>query len=135
LLTIPSLIRAWVLECKDRQLYKTAVSYTSQYFSQVLTQAELAHLKSPESMAELVDDHMTVKVATSVNEVTAAYTIDEHQLEITLKLPSDWPLHPIEVKDTKKVGVVDNRWRAWVLGVQQTIWAHVSCRVMCQELN
>jgi hypothetical protein len=104
----------------------TVISYTSQYFSQVLIQAELAHVKSPESMKELADEHMTVKVANSVNEVTASYLVDEHQLEITLKLPPDWPLHPIEVKDSKKVGVLENRWRAWVLGVQQTIWAHVS---------
>jgi len=138
LLTIPSLVRSWVLECKDRQLYMTVVSYTSQHFSQVLTQAELAHVKSPESMAELTDEHMTVKVANSVNEVTASYLVDEHQLEITLKLPPDWPLHPIEVKDTKKIGVLENRWRAWVLGVQQTIWAHVSwtsCTMLEISLN
>src|ERR1700691_5840797 len=88
LLTVPSLIRAWLLDCTDRQLSASVVSYTSQHFSPVLIRTELAHVKSPEAAAELTDDNMTIK-------------------------------------DTKKVGVLDDRWRAWVLGVQQIIWSQV----------
>jgi hypothetical protein len=124
-LTVPSLIRAWLLDCTDRQLSSSVVSYTSQYFSPVIIRTELAHVKSPETVAELTDENMTVKVAQAVNEVTASYLVDEHQLEITLKMPMDWPLHTIEIKDTKKVGVLEDRWRAWVFGVQQIIWSQV----------
>lgn len=74
---------------------------------------------------ELSDETMTIKVAQAVNEVTASYLVDEHHLEITLKMPNDWPLHTIEIKDLKKVGVLEDRWRAWVLGVQQIIWSQV----------
>lgn len=125
LLTVPSLIRAWLLNCTDRQLSSSVVSYTSQHFSPVIIRTELAHVKSPEATAELTDENMTIKVAQVVNEVTASYLVDEHQLEITLKMPTDWPLHTIEIKDTKKVGVLEERWRAWVLGVQQIIWSQV----------
>lgn len=125
LLTVPSLIRTWLLDCTDRQLSSSVVSYTSQYFSPVIIRTELAHVKSPETVAELTDENMTIKVAQAVNEVTASYLVDEHQLEITLKLPVDWPLHTIEIKDTKKVGVLEDRWRAWVFGVQQIIWSQV----------
>lgn len=125
LLTVPSLIRAWLLDCTDRQLSSSVVSYTSQHFSPVIIRTELAHVKSPEATAELTDENMTIKVAQVVNEVTASYLVDEHQLEITLKMPADWPLHTIEIKDTKKVGVLEERWRAWVLGVQQVIWSQV----------
>jgi len=69
---------------------------------------------------------MSVKVAQAINEVAAAYSVDEHQLEIKFRIPVDWPLHRVEVKDVKMVGVEEKRWRAWVLGVQQTIHAHVS---------
>lgn len=68
---------------------------------------------------------MTIKIAQAVNEVTASYLVDEHQLEITLKMPIDWPLHTIEIKDSKKVGVLEDRWRSWVFGVQQIIWSQV----------
>jgi hypothetical protein len=85
----------------------------------------LAHVKSPEVAAELTDENMTVKIAQAVNEVTASYLVDEHQLEITLKMPMDWPLHTIEIKDSKKVGVLEDRWRSWVFGVQQIIWSQV----------
>ncbi|KAJ6469367.1 hypothetical protein C8R45DRAFT_837446 [Mycena sanguinolenta] len=123
LLTVPSLIYNWVLDCKDRQLSSSIATYTSLHFSPVLIRAELAHVKSPESTAELVDDNLAVKVATAVNEVVASYLVDEHQLEIKLKIPVDWPLHKIEVKDVKRVGVEETRWRAWILAVQQTLWS------------
>ncbi|KDR72553.1 hypothetical protein GALMADRAFT_752797 [Galerina marginata CBS 339.88] len=124
LLTIPSLIHAWVLDCKDRQLTNTVTTYTSTHFSPVLIRAELEHVRSHATSDGLADDSMTVKVAGAVNEVVAAYSVDDHQLEIKLRIPADWPLHKIEVRDVKRVGVDENRWRAWVLGVQQTIWAH-----------
>ncbi|KAJ7249412.1 hypothetical protein C8J57DRAFT_1079753, partial [Mycena rebaudengoi] len=57
------------------------------------------------------------------NEVVASYLVDEHQLEIKLKIPSDWLLHKIEVKDVQRVGVEETRWRAWILAVQQTLWS------------
>lgn len=125
LLTVPSLVHSWVLDCKDRNLSSSIVKYTSLYFSPVLIQAEIAHVKSPEATAALVDENLTIKVAPSVNEVIASYLVDEHQLEIKLKIPPDWPLHKIEIKDVKRVGVDENRWRAWILAVQQTIWSHV----------
>lgn len=92
----------------------------------MLIRAELVHVRSPEAQAGLVDENLSVKVSMPLNEVVASYLVDEHQLEIKLKIPVDWPLHRIEVKDTKRVGVDEDRWRAWVLAVQQTIWAHVS---------
>ncbi|KAG6811117.1 hypothetical protein H0H92_008917 [Tricholoma furcatifolium] len=124
LLTLPSLIHTWVSDCKDRQLFSSITNYTSQCFSPVIIHTELAHVKNPESISLLVDENFSVKVASSVNEVIASYSVDEHQLEIKLKIPTDWPLHKIEIKDLKRVGVDENRWRAWILAIQQIIWSH-----------
>ena len=133
LITVPSLIHNWVLDCKDRQVSLAVISQTSTHFSPVIIQAELAHAKSAEATSDLVDESFKVKVTSSTNEVVAAYAVDEHQLEIKLKIPGDWPLHKIEVKDVKRVGVDEHRWRAWILVVQQSIWSHVSCslRLVC----
>jgi hypothetical protein len=35
-------------------------------------------------------------------------------------------LHRLDIRDTKMIGVSDNKWRAWVLGVQQIVWQQVS---------
>lgn len=128
---IPSLIRTWVTDCKDKQLSSTVFTYTAQHFSAVIVRAELVHVKSPAATAELVDESLTVKVANSVSEVTASYLVDEHQLEMTLKLPTDYPLHGIEIKDLKRVGVDDNKWRGWILGVQQIIGSQASFLSLC----
>ncbi|KAH9035965.1 hypothetical protein EDB84DRAFT_1659282 [Lactarius hengduanensis] len=123
LLTIPSLVRSWLLDCKDKNLSTSVTTYTATHFSPVIIDTELAHLKSPEGLEELNSENLTVKVASAVNEVTAAYNVDEHQLELTLKIPSDWPLQRVTVKDSKRIGVTENRWRGWLLGVQQIVWS------------
>lgn len=124
LLTVPALIRTWLIGCKDRQLSTAVTTYTSRHFSPVLVEAELARVKGPEG-AELNDDNMTIKVSNAASEVTASYSIDEHQIEMTLKIPVDWPLHSIEAKDFKKVAIKEARWRSWILGVQQITWSQV----------
>ena len=138
LLTIPSLIHSWVLDCKDRQLTNAVTTYTSTHFSPVIIRAELEHVRTHSVSTEsktpsIVDESMSVKVAQAINEVVATYSVDEHQLEIKFKIPFDWPLHRVEVKDVKMVGVEEKRWRAWVLGVQQTLYAHVSLNLFFSE--
>ncbi|KAJ7584094.1 hypothetical protein C8J56DRAFT_1005201 [Mycena floridula] len=125
LLTVPSLIHSWLQECKDRQVSTAITAFTSSHFSPVIIRRELAHVKSPEALKDLENENLKIKVSSSgsVNEVVASYLVDEHQLEIKLRIPGDWPLHRIDVKDVQRVGVDENRWRAWIFGVQQTIWA------------
>ena len=118
---VPALIRSWLVDCRDRQLSSTVTTYTSTHFSPALLQAELAQVRDPVAAAELSDENMKVKVASAVHEITAVYLVDEQELEIRLKLPADWPLHSIEIKDSKRVGVTEDRWRSWILGVQQIL--------------
>jgi hypothetical protein len=51
-----------------------------------------------------------------------------------LKIPNDWPLQQVTVKDSKRIGVTESRWRSWILGVQQIIWSQVCvCVCVCCE--
>jgi hypothetical protein len=122
--TVPLIMRSWVNNCKDKQLLSTVTTYTSQHFSPVIIQSELARVKNPENIAGFRDENMSVKVSNAVNEVTATYLVDEQPLEITLKLPSDWPLHDIEIRD-ERVAVDESQWRAWVFKIQQIFWTQV----------
>lgn len=126
LLLVPSLIRNWLVDCRDRQLSTAVASYTSRHFSPAIIRTELARVKDPHAAEELSGENVSVKVASAVNEVTASYAVDEQNLELTIKLPADWPLHTIELRDSRLVGVTEDRWRAWVLGVQQILTFRVS---------
>ena len=106
--------------------------YTSLYFSPVIIRAELEHVRTHciappgSNSTSITDENMSVKVAQASNEIIATYAVDEDQLEIKLKIPDDWPLHKVDVKIVKMIGVEDKVRRTWVLSVQQTISAHVS---------
>ncbi|KAI0056618.1 hypothetical protein BV25DRAFT_1995499 [Artomyces pyxidatus] len=123
LLTTSSLIRAYLESCRDKSLVTTITSYTSTFFSPVITGVELARVRSPEAAEELNAENFSVKVVGVVSEVTASYTVDEQKLEVTLKVPGDWPLHGIEIKESKRVGVAEARWRGWLLAMQQIVSA------------
>lgn len=88
-------------------------------------------VKKPDPLAE---DPLSIKVASSVNEVKAVYSIDDQALELTVRLPSDYPLSPVDIRDSKRVGVTENTWRAWMLAVQQVIStgvSHFQCCLQC----
>jgi len=121
LLLVPGLIRNWLLDCRDRQLSGTVTNFTSTHFSPAIIRAELAQVKDPSLAAGIADDNFTVKVASAVSEITAAFAVDEYSMELKLKLPADFPLHTIVTKDSNRVGVSEERWRAWILGVQQIL--------------
>ncbi|SDA06537.1 BZ3501_MvSof-1269-A2-R1_Chr4-2g06583 [Microbotryum saponariae] len=121
---IPSLVRQWWEGCKNRQLSMAVANLTSRHFSPVLIAHELAHLRDPNDPAGRTlrdNDDFTVKVAANANEVKAVFVVDEESMEIGVRMPADFPLQQVEVKDVRRVGVTDSQWRAWLLGVQQVI--------------
>lgn len=123
--TVPTLVRLWILECKDRKLSAAVTSYTSKYFSSVLTNVELERV----TRTPFGDEKMDVKVVPVHREVNLTYTVDENQIKINLKIPPDWPLHVIEVRGVKKVGVKEDRWQSWISGVRQVVLTQVGLTV------
>ena len=136
LLNVPSLIANWWTACKDRQLLVSVANLTTKYCSPVLIAAELRHIKDPEGLAELSGENWSVKVAAGIGEVSAAYTVDDQVMEIAVRLPPDYPLHGIEVRDVQKLGVDEKRWRGWLLAVQQIVTSQVRLRfLVTRETN
>ena len=122
--TVPSLIRSYWEAVKNRQLSLAISAFTSKHLSPVLIANELAHLRDPnDPTAQALSDNadFVVKVAGGANEVKAQFTVDEQTMEIGIRLPSDYPLAAVEVKDVRKVGVTEAQWRAWLLAVQQVV--------------
>ncbi|CAO1621228.1 unnamed protein product [Parajaminaea phylloscopi] len=120
LLYVPTLVREWWIAIRDRQ-YSLAVSgFTTRHCSPLIAARELSHLREPEALSRLQDEAMSIRVLGS-SEVVATYTVDEHPMEIGVKIPHDYPLHGVEVRDIRRVGVSEAQWRAWLLAVQQLI--------------
>lgn len=124
--TMPTLIRGWYESCKDRQLTMSFMSVVTRHFSPILISNEFAVLKKPGALSELEDDNLTIKVISGAPEVNARYIIDEQPMEISIRLPAEFPLRSVEVKDLGRVGVTENKWRGWIFNLQQMIMSRVS---------
>jgi hypothetical protein len=124
--TMPTLIRGWYESCKDRQLTMSFMSAVTKHFSPILISNEFAVLKAPGAISELEDDNLTIKVVSGAPEVNARYIIDEQPMEISIRLPAEFPLKSVEVKDLGRVGVTENKWRGWIFNLQQMIMSRVS---------
>ena len=94
----------------------------------MLIAAELQLLRqSPEETGRerLDDDSLTVKISIASSEVGVVYVIDEQQMELALRLPAEYPLKPVDVRDVRRVGVAESKWRAWLFAIQQLITIQV----------
>ncbi|KAG0141417.1 hypothetical protein CROQUDRAFT_292850 [Cronartium quercuum f. sp. fusiforme G11] len=119
--TVPSHIRTWWEECRNKQLSLSVASFSSRHFAPVLIGRELSRVKEQATTMALEDEQMTVKVNLIANEVKVTYVVDEESMEIVVKIPAQYPLQPVEVLDIRKVGIPDAMWRAWLLSIQHTI--------------
>ncbi|CEH17942.1 Predicted E3 ubiquitin ligase [Ceraceosorus bombacis] len=113
-------VRNYVMSMRDRALSSSITSLTTRHFSPVLAGAELAHLRSGDARSTLEGEGLSIKITTA-NEVVATYTVDEQDMQIGVSFPNDFPLHGVEVRDIKRVGVSEARWRSWLLATQQLL--------------
>ncbi|KAG0655711.1 hypothetical protein C6P46_000745 [Rhodotorula mucilaginosa] len=122
--TVPSVIRAYWSSLQNLQLSRVMQSFTTRHFSPLLVADELSVLRDADSPTgkQLRDnDDFTVKVASNGSEVKVVFVVDEEAMEIAIKVPNEFPLAGVEVRDVRKVGVTDKQWRAWLLAMQQVI--------------
>lgn len=120
LIHVPTTVRSWWVDIKDRQHSLQIANFTTRHCSPVIANRELSHLREPEALSKLQDEALSIKIL-STNEVIATYVVDEHPMEIGVKIPSDFPLHGIEIRDIQRVGITEAKWRSWLLAVQQLI--------------
>ncbi|KAK9375652.1 uncharacterized protein V1513DRAFT_457693 [Lipomyces chichibuensis] len=120
---VPSVVRKWWAEIRNRQLSLAVESFTQKYFSPVLIDSELQSVqaKLAEAEIEAEDENMQVKVSRVTHEVAAVYSIDEQTMEMIIRVPTNFPLHDVHVDGVKRVGVKENQWRAWLLASQSVI--------------
>ena len=123
---VPQLVRNWYEACKDRQLAMSFISVVTRHISPVLIEHEFAVIREPGVLKTLEDDSLTVRVLSASAEITARYTIDEQPMEIVIKLPQEYPLRNVEVKEVNRVGVTEGKWRGWMMNVQQLVMSRVS---------
>ncbi|KAK9466325.1 hypothetical protein V1512DRAFT_226858 [Lipomyces arxii] len=121
---VPSLVRRWWSEIRNRQLSLGFESFVQKHFSPVLIDAEFKSVQTRLAEDELAEDeNMVVKVTRASREVSAIYTVDDQALEMTIRAPGSYPLHDVTVDGVKRVGVKENQWRAWLLASQAVIVA------------
>jgi hypothetical protein len=121
LIHTPSLVCDAFFAIKDKQQSTLLKTLTMRYLTPLLSQREFGHLREPGILSRLQDENMQIKVLANISEVIATYTIDEYPLELAITMPNDYPLHPVEVRDLKKIGITEGTWRAWILGMRQLI--------------
>ncbi|POY76742.1 hypothetical protein BMF94_0334 [Rhodotorula taiwanensis] len=122
--TVPSVIRAYATSLQNLQLSRTLQTFTTRHFSPLLVSDELAVLRdttSPIGQQLRDNDDFTVKVASNGSEVKVVFIVDEEAMELGIRVPNEFPLAGVEVRDVRKVGVTDKQWRAWLLAMQQVI--------------
>ena len=107
---MPSSVCTWFTEMRDRQLISNIEAYTSVNETPKLIELEF------ESIASRGD--LEVIPLRSKREVVTRYRKDDSTLELLIKLPSSFPLRPVEVEYVQKFGFGEAVLRKWLLSIR-----------------
>lgn len=67
--------------------------------------------------ANFSDENFSVSVSKSANEVVATYTKDETGMDLVIRLPSSYPLRPVDVECTRSLGITEVKQRKWLMSM------------------
>ncbi|SCU94622.1 LANO_0E07404g1_1 [Lachancea nothofagi CBS 11611] len=116
-----SITSSWWLNLKDRALQLKIEKFVTSHISPILIRQELEDVGRRVKKLTDQDASLTIKVNNISNEIKAGYLVDEQKLEISLKLPSNYPLNNIEVHGVSRVGINEQKWKTWILSAQRVI--------------
>ena len=122
---MPVTVRKWYNNNSNKRLCNLVHEYTVKHISQVICSLEMESVqeKCQERASKEESKNLVIKARPSAKEVYAIYTRDEFKMELTIKLPMNYPLGPVQIDGGKRVGVTDVKWRSWLLQLT-TFLAH-----------
>ncbi|WWD02614.1 hypothetical protein V865_000654 [Kwoniella europaea PYCC6329] len=133
LVTIPSALRSYYESIKSRQLSMSMLTFVARHYSPVIIAHEFEALREPSALKQLTEEGLNIRIAqgggatlaasagSGSSEAIASYVVDEQPMEIGIRLPAEFPLKGVDVRDLRRVGVPENKWRGWLMSTQQTI--------------
>lgn len=124
-LHMPVTVRKWFNNNSNKRLCNLVNEYTVKHISQLICSLEMdsVQAKCQERANRDESNNLIIKARPSAKEVYAIYTRDEFKMELTIKLPLNYPLGPVQIDGGKRVGVTDLKWRSWLLQLT-TFLAH-----------
>ena len=112
----PSLVRLWYNDL-DRGTASRVDKFVASCISPLILAKEVSVISGA---AASMDDagELSIRASSKTREITAAYTKDEAVLEVVLRVPPSYPLRPIQVDGTRRVGVSEGKWKKWALAMR-----------------
>ncbi|KAL9088242.1 MAG: hypothetical protein Q9159_003226 [Coniocarpon cinnabarinum] len=119
---LPSLTKRWWIDCRSRQIRTHVAPWTEKYFSPIIIadtlRATADWAKQQDADAE---DAIIVKTNERTKEVIASKEVDDQQLTIAIRLPSNFPLGQVSVEGINRVAVEEKKFKSWLLNTQGVI--------------
>ncbi|KAL2170259.1 hypothetical protein VTG60DRAFT_5035 [Thermothelomyces hinnuleus] len=121
---IPGLFKMWYLDCPSKQTKNTIQSWMERFFSPLIISDALDEVVEWSSSQEAGDgdtEEIIVKVSKTSREITAGYPVDDDAATISLRVPTSYPLDPVDVVSVKRVAVKEDKWQSWLKATKAVI--------------
>lgn len=106
---IPALVRTWWSNLDKKTAY-IVEKFTAENISKILLLNEMNSIHAYKDQFS----NMTVDAYASSRQVVATYTLDDATIELSIKIPQNFPLGPVVASSIKKTIVEPNQWRSWM---------------------
>eukprot|EP00268_Persea_americana_P004589 TRINITY_DN11476_c0_g1_i2.p1 TRINITY_DN11476_c0_g1~~TRINITY_DN11476_c0_g1_i2.p1 ORF type:complete len:1845 (-),score=356.21 TRINITY_DN11476_c0_g1_i2:119-5653(-) len=106
---LPAYVRNWFTSLRDRPTSSAIEFFTKVWCSPPLLADELSKIRD----AVVVDENFSVSVSKSAYEVIATYEKEESGMDLVIRLPSCYPLRPVDVDCTRSLGISEVKQRKW----------------------
>lgn len=116
-LHMPVTVRKWFNNNANKKLCNLVNEYTVKHISNIICSLEMENVQKKCQIRADEDkmNNLMIKARPNAKEVYAIYTRDEFKMELTIKLPINYPLGSVQIDGGKRVGVTDLKWRSWLL--------------------
>lgn len=108
----------WIrVHCVSRQ-NSALVSFLRSKVSAFLITQEIDAVRA----SNISDETFRVSTnARECNKIVAVYTTQDVRMDLTLTFPPDYPITPVVLETSPRIGVTESEWRSWILSSRAVI--------------
>ncbi|KAJ4978445.1 hypothetical protein NE237_009225 [Protea cynaroides] len=110
---LPAYVRDFFAGLRDRSTSSTIESFTKIWCSPPLLEDEMSQIK----IANVADENFSISVNKTAFEVVATYKKEESGMDLVIRLPTSYPLRPVDVDCTRSLGISESKKRKWLMSL------------------